>query len=278
MREIDLHVHTTASDGTFTPTEVVKLALDRELSVVAVTDHDTTAGLGEAGVAAAGTDLEIVPGIEFSAEFEGTSLHVLAYWADTANLELLAELRRLTDTRFRRGELMIEKLLQLGYNVSFERVREIAGGETIARPHVAQVMVEAGIVPTEKDAFTEEFIADGGRAWVPKHALHPLDAVDLIRAAGGACVLAHPGMWRGQDSVPDALIEDMAARGMAGLEVDHPDHAREQRERYRALAGRLDLIPTGASDCHGERYDPVRLGCDTTDPAAFARLRAAAGT
>jgi predicted metal-dependent phosphoesterase TrpH len=138
-------------------------------------------------------------------------------------------------------------------------------------------MVEAGIVPDEKSAFTEEFIADGGRASVPKHALHPLDAVALIRRAGGACVLAHPGMWRGQDAVPDELIEAMAAAGMAGLEVDHPDHDADQRARYRAMAGRLGIAVTGASDCHGTRYDPVRLGCETTSPDQFDALRSAAG-
>jgi hypothetical protein len=276
MGGIDLHVHTTASDGTFSPTEVVKLALDRDLSVVAVTDHDTTAGIGEAESAAEGTELEVVPGLEFSAEYRGASLHVLAYWADTSDPELVAELGRLTDTRFRRGELMVARLVELGHELSFERVREIANGQTIARPHVAQAMVEAGIVGSEKDAFTEEFIADGGRAWVPKHALDPLDAVDLILSAGGVCVLAHPGMWRGQDSVPDALVEQMAARGMLGLEVDHPDHTLEQRAHYRELARGLGLVPTGASDCHGKRYDPVRLGRETTNPESFARLREAA--
>lgn len=172
---------------------------------------------------------------------------------------------------------MVEKLQELGYPIDFERVQEIAGGDTIARPHVAQAMVEAGIVPTEKAAFTEEYIADGGRAWVPKHALHPLDALALIRRAGGVCVLAHPGMWKGQGSVPDDLIGSMAENGMAGLEVDHPDHDVEQRATYRAMAERLRLVPTGASDCHGHRYEPVRLGCERTDAERFAELRRRAG-
>jgi 3',5'-nucleoside bisphosphate phosphatase len=218
-----------------------------------------------------------VPGIEFSAEYEGVSLHVLAYWIDPVNEALRVELRRLTDTRLRRGELMVEKLQELGYPIDFDRVRRIAGGDTIARPHVAQAMVEAGIVPNEKAAFTEEFIADGGRAWVPKHALHPLDALTLIAGAGGVCVLAHPGMWKGAGSVPDDLIEGMAEAGMAGLEVDHPDHDEDQRAAYRAMAARLDLVPTGASDCHGRRYDPVRLGSETTDADRFAELRRRAG-
>jgi hypothetical protein len=275
MTGYDLHVHTNRSDGTFTPAEAVDLAVERALTGIAITDHDTLAGLDEAA-SAAGDRIEIVPGIEFSAEYEGASLHVLAYWIDPANEALRTELTRLTDTRFRRGELMIEKLQELGYPIDFDRVREIAGGDTIARPHVAQAMVEAGIVPNEKAAFTEEFIADGGRAWVPKHALHPLDALTLIGRAGGVCVLAHPGMWKGAGSVPDDLIEAMAERGMAGLEVDHPDHDEAQREKYREMAARLRLVPTGASDCHGRRYDPVRLGSETTSAERFAELRARA--
>ena len=275
MAGYDLHVHTNRSDGTFTPTEAVDLAVERGLTGIAITDHDTLAGLDEAA-SAAGDGIEIVPGIEFSAEYEGASLHVLAYWIDPANEALRTELTRLTDTRFRRGELMVEKLQELGYPIDFDRVREIAGGDTIARPHVAQAMVEAGIVPNEKAAFTEEFIVDGGRAWVPKHALHPLDALMLIAQAGGVCVLAHPGMWKGAGSVPDDLIEAMAHGGMAGLEVDHPDHDETQRAKYREMAGRLGLVATGASDCHGLRYDPVRLGSETTSTDRFAELRARA--
>jgi predicted metal-dependent phosphoesterase TrpH len=276
MAGYDLHVHTNRSDGTFTPTEAVQMAVERSLMGVAITDHDTLEGLDEAA-SAAGDRIVLVPGIEFSAEYDGASLHVLAYWIDPGNHELRAELKRLTDTRFRRGELMVDKLRRLGYPIDFDRVRQVAGGGTIARPHVAQAMVEAGIVPNEKAAFTEAFIADGGRAWVPKHALHPLDALTLIAGAGGICVLAHPGMWKGQGSVPDDLIEAMAEGGMAGLEVDHPDHDETQRTRYRSMADRLDLVPTGASDCHGHRYEPVRMGCETTDPDRFAELRRRAG-
>jgi len=274
MPGIDMHTHSVRSDGTNTVAENVALAVERGLAGIAVTDHDTTAGLEEAVAAAAGTDLSIVPGIEFSAEHDGASLHVLAYWMDPADPELVAELRRLTDTRFRRGELMVENLQALGYDISFERVHEIAGDDLVARPHIAQAMVEAGIVPTEKDAF-DRFISDGGPAYVPKHALAPLDALALIRAAGGVCVLAHPAMWKGNGSVPDALIQEMAGGGMGGLEVDHPDHDPEQRAHYRALAERLDLVPTGASDCHGARYD-YRLGAETTPVDLVDELHARA--
>jgi predicted metal-dependent phosphoesterase TrpH len=137
-------------------------------------------------------------------------------------------------------------------------------------------MVEAGIVASEEEAF-ERWIADGRPAHVPKHALDPVDAVALIRQAGGLCVLAHPGMWGDQTAVPDELIEAMAGAGMAGLEVDHTDHSPEQRERYRAMAAALGLVVTGGSDCHGTRYDPIRLGTSLCPPEGFAALRELAG-
>ena len=271
MTRIDLHTHSNESDGTNTIAENVELALERGLDGIAVTDHDTTAGYAQAATATAGTDLTWIPGIEFSAEHDGASLHVLAYWADPAHPPLVAELQKLTDTRFRRGELMVEKLQALGYDITFERVREIAGDALIARPHIAQAMVEAGIVPTEKEAF-DRFISDGGVAYVPKHALAPMDAPGLIRDAGGVCVLAHPAMWKGNGSVPDTLIEEMAAAGMGGLEVEHPDQDPAQRAHYRELAARLDLVPTGGSDCHGARYD-YRLGCESTPGELVDELR-----
>jgi predicted metal-dependent phosphoesterase TrpH len=275
MSAFDLHTHSTCSDGTNTITENVRLAQERGLAGIAITDHDTTDGYDEAFAAAEGSDLEIVTGIEFSAEYSGASLHVLAYWVDPTHEGLREELQRLHDTRFRRGELMVEKLRELGYDLSFERVRSIAGDDLIARPHVAQAMVEAGIVQTEKQAF-DEYISDDGPAYVPKHALDPVDALELIRDAGGVCVLAHPGMWKGSGSVPEELIERMAEGGMVGLEVDHPDHDEDQRARYREMAERLDLVPTGASDCHGARYG-YRLGCDTTPAEVYGELRRRAG-
>jgi 3',5'-nucleoside bisphosphate phosphatase len=273
MPAIDLHVHSNRSDGTFTPTEAVKLAAERGLDGIAITDHDTTEGLEEAAGAARQAGIELLSGVEFSAEYDKTSIHVLGYFMDLDDDAFQEELTRLRDDRFRRGEMIVQKLQELGYDISFERVREIAGRGNIVRPHIAQAMVEAGIVPTEKDAFTEEFIADGGRAGVNKHALDPLDAVDLIVGAHGVCVLAHPGMWGDQTSVPDELIEAMASRGMGGLETDHTDHTPEQREKYRAIAERLGVVPTGGSDCHGTRYDPIRMGSFTTDPERVEDLR-----
>jgi predicted metal-dependent phosphoesterase TrpH len=275
MPRIDLHAHSNRSDGTFAPDEVVRLASRRDLDVLGLTDHDTTDGLEEALAAGVELGVEVVPGIELSAEHEATSVHVLCYWMDPSNAGLQAELGRLRDERFRRGELMVEKLRGLGVPIEFEHVRRIADGATIVRPHLAQALVEIGAVASETEAF-DVYLADGRPGHVPKHALDPVEAVALILGAGGVCVLAHPGMWGDQSSVPVELIERMAAAGMRGLEVDHPDHLPEQRERYRALASELGLVATGGSDCHGTRYVPVRLGSSLCRPEAFAELRRAA--
>ena len=275
MPGYDLHSHSNRSDGTLRPAEVMALAAHRELAGVALTDHDTFDGLEEAAAKAGELDLEFVPGIEFSAEYDGASLHILGYWVDPDDAAIEAELLRLTATRFRRGEMIVEKLRDLGLDVSLERVLELAGGDAIARPHIAEAMVEAGIVADEKEAF-DRYISDEGLAYVPKHALPPMDALQLIGDAGGVCVLAHPGMWRGSDTVPDLLIEEMAAGGMVGIEVRHPDHDEEMRAKYAAMAERLDLVATAASDCHGERYG-FRMGEERTDAESFAELKRRAG-
>lgn len=275
MPGYDLHTHSNRSDGTLAPAEVMVLAAQRDLTGVALTDHDTFDGLEEAAATASELGLDFVPGIEFSAEYDDASLHILGYWVDPDDAAIEAELLRLTATRFRRGEMIVEKLRELGFDVSIERVRELAGGDAIARPHIAEAMVEAGIVADEKEAF-DRYISDDGSAYVPKHALPPMEALRLIGEAGGACVLAHPGMWRGSDTVPDALIEEMAAGGMAGLEVRHPDHDEVMRAKYAAIADRLGLVATAASDCHGERYG-FRMGEERTDGETFAALKQRAG-
>ena len=277
MAGIDLHTHTVYSDGTFTPRELLELARERGLDVVAVTDHDTTNGLMEA--AAAGQDLgvKVVPGVEFSTVLEGEGVHVLAYLVDPSHPELMGELRRLRDDRFTRGERMVRRLQELGYPVTFERVREIAMGGNIIRPHVAQELVEAGVVSTLKEAFSDDLIGSGGRAYVEKHALHPLEAIALIHRAGGVCVLAHPGTWREAAPVPDDVIEELVAAGLDGMEALHPEHTPELEAHYVGMARERGLFWTGSSDCHGTRYDPVRLGSVTTEPKQFEALRALAG-
>lgn len=276
MPGIDLHTHSVHSDGTFTPRQLIELAAERGLSTVALSDHDTTDGLDEANGAGAELGVKVVPAVEFSTVRDREGIHILCYFMDPADPEFAAELRRLQDDRFTRGERMVAKLQELGYPITFERVREIAHGGNIVRPHVAQALVEAGVVPTLKDAFTTEFIGSDGRAYVEKHALAPLEALALIHRAGGACVLAHPGTFREVSPVPDAVLDELTEAGLDGIEAAHPEHTPEVEARYVAMANERGLIWTGSSDCHGTRYDPVRLGSRTTPPEQLERLRARA--
>jgi 3',5'-nucleoside bisphosphate phosphatase len=273
---IDLHTHSVHSDGTFTPRQLIELAAERGLTTVALSDHDTTDGLDEANRAGAELGVDVVPAVEFSTVRDTEGIHILCYFMDPAAPEFAAELRRLQDDRFTRGERMVAKLKELGYPITFERVREIARGGNIVRPHVAQALVEAGVVPTLKDAFTAEFIGSDGRAYVEKRALAPLDALALIQRAGGVCVLAHPGTFREVSPVPDAVLDELTEAGLDGIEAAHPEHTPEVEARYVAMANERGLIWTGSSDCHGTRYDPVRLGSRTTPPEQFERLRARA--
>ncbi|TMK86139.1 MAG: PHP domain-containing protein [Actinobacteria bacterium] len=273
---MDLHTHTFYSDGTFTPRDLMTLARERGLDVVAVTDHDTTVGLAEAEAAAEPLGIELVPGVEFSTVRDGEGMHILAYFVDPSDPGLKEELERLQADRFTRGERMVARLQELGYPISFDRVREIAQGGNIIRPHVAQALVEAGVVPSVKDAFSDELIGSGGKAYVEKHALHPVDALRLIHGAGGVCVLAHPGTWREASPVPVQAIDELVEAGLDGIEASHPEHTPEMELQYVQMAERWGLIWTGSSDCHGTRYDPVRLGSRTTPPDQFQRLKARA--
>jgi 3',5'-nucleoside bisphosphate phosphatase len=270
---IDLHTHSVYSDGTLGPRELMRLAAERGLDVVALTDHDTLNGVPEALEAGTEFGVEMVPGIEMSTVANGQGIHILCYYADPDDRALANELDRLRDERARRGERMVARLQELGYPVTFERVSEIARGGNIVRPHVAQALVEAGVVPTIKDAFSDELIGAGGKAYVEKDALHPNQAIDLIHQAGGVSVLAHPGTSREVSPVSDQHIEELASNGLDGIEASHPDHPPELEAHYVRLADRLALLWTGSSDCHGAIYDPIRLGMRTTPPEQFARLK-----
>ena len=276
MPGFDLHTHSTRSDGTLSPTEVVALASERDLSGIALTDHDTTAGLEEARSAARDRGLVVLTGIEFSAEHDGQPVHVLGYAFDPEEPRFLAKREWIRDGRVGRAERMVNNLRELGADVRFERVLELAGGASVGRPHVARAMVEAGVVPDISSAFSLEWIGTGGRAYVPKNAVTPVEAVELIRGAGGAVVLAHPSIHAGAKAVPEPVIRAMAAAGMAGLEVDHPDQSEEDRAHWRQLAAELGLETTGSSDCHGALYG-YRMGICRTPEPVVDRLLARAG-
>jgi predicted metal-dependent phosphoesterase TrpH len=273
---IDLHVHSTASDGTDSPSDLVAAAAAASLDVVGLTDHDTTGGWDEA-FAARPDGLAIVPGVEFSCvrhEPDGrrVSLHLLAYLFDPDDPALTAEWARLRESRRSRGAAMVENLAADGYPISWRRVRELAGGGSIGRPHIARALVEAGVVPDVDTAF-RELLSSRQRYYVRKADTDVYDALRLIRAARGLPVFAHPIARRRGPVVSDETIAEMAAAGLVGLEVDHPDHGPDDRAHAARLARELDLIPTGSSDYHGANKT-TRLGQCLTTPEAYERLLA----
>ena len=273
---IDLHAHTTASDGTDTPAQLVAAAVAAGLDVLAITDHDTTRGWAQAlDVRPAG--LTIVPGAEFScvhhdAQGGRVSLHLLGYLFDPDNAALRAERSRLRESRLARAREMVDRLAADGYRITWERVGALADGGAVGRPHIGRALVESGAVPDVSAAFTE-LLSSRGKYYVRKADTDVFDGIRLVRAAGGLPVFAHPIARRRGPVVGDEVIAAMADAGLVGLEVSHPDHDAADREHAAALARELGLIGTGSSDYHGNNKT-TRLGACTTDPEAYERLLA----
>ncbi len=278
---IDLHAHSSASDGTRPPGDVMARAAAAGLDVVALTDHDTTGGWAAAAEALPG-GLTLVRGAEISCAVRDPAsggmigLHLLAYQFDPAEPVLAGELLALRDDRQRRAAAMVDRLRDLGAPVDHDTVLRLAADGAVGRPHIARAMVEAGVLREAADAFTPEWIGDGGRAWVAKHALDPVEAIALVRNAGGVTVFAHPGASKRGPVVADDVVVAMTQAGLAGLEVDHPDHDEGTRRRLRAVAAEHGLIVTGSSDDHGT-FTGDRLGCETTAVEAYEALLAMTG-
>ncbi|MEU5519478.1 PHP domain-containing protein [Streptomyces sp. NPDC047860] len=267
---IDLHTHSTASDGTDIPAELVRKAAAAGLDVVALTDHDTTRGHADA-LSALPRGLTLVTGAELSCRLDGISMHMLAYLFDPEEPALLAERELVRDDRVPRAKSMVAKLNDLGVPVTWEQVQRIAGDGSVGRPHVATALVELGVVPSVSDAFTRQWLADGGRAYVEKHETDPLEALRLVKNAGGVAVFAHPAATKRGRTVPESAIARLAEAGLDGLEVDHMDHDPDTRARLRGLAKELGLLVTGSSDYHGSRKTCV-LGEFTTDPEVYGEI------
>lgn len=252
---IDLHVHTTASDGTLSPAAVVQEAQVNGLSLLGITDHDTVEGIAEAVAAAEGTGLTVVPGVELSVGQETREIHVLGYLFDPADPTLCETLSRIQAAREGRNEQIISQLGRLGFPVSPARVREIAGKGTVGRPHIAKGLVEAGHVSSVSEAF-RRFLARGRPAYVGRERLTPAEAAALIRGAGGVAVLAHPAKLDGK-----GMIERVLEEGMEGIEVYHSDHTQSDVQLLLTLARERALLVTGGSDSHGPYSDrPLQIG------------------
>ncbi|MFB6600847.1 PHP domain-containing protein [Streptomyces noursei] len=267
---IDLHTHSTASDGTDTPAELVRHAAAAGLDVVALTDHDTVRGHAAAR-AALPEGLTLVTGAELSCRLDGVSLHMLAYLFDPDEPELARERELVRDDRVPRARAMVGKLRELGVPIAWEQVARIAGDGAVGRPHIATALVELGVVDSVSDAFTSAWLANDGRAYVEKHELDPFDAIRLVKAAGGVTVFAHPLAVKRGTCVPESTIAALATAGLDGIEVDHMDHDVATRARLRGLAADVGLLTTGSSDYHGSRKT-CRLGDCTTDPEIYGEI------
>ena len=270
---IDLHTHSATSDGTDTPAELVAAAARAGLDVVALTDHDTFDGLDEAVAAGESLGVRVVRGMELSCGRDGSSVHLLAYGADPRSPGLAAEMDLVRDGRENRLPGVLAKLAALGAPVTEAAVRQQVGGSpSVGRPHIADALVAAGHVRDRTEAF-DRFLSDGGPAHVERYAIPLERGVDLVHAAGGVAVLAHP--WgRGRERVlpPEVLQALVQDHGLDGVEVDHQDHDRDARRRLRKLVKRLDILGTGSSDYHGTGKTDHDLGCNQTDPDVFAEL------
>ncbi|MCP2264973.1 hypothetical protein APR03_002316 [Promicromonospora thailandica] len=265
---IDLHTHSTASDGTDSPARLVEVAALAGIATLALTDHDTTSGWAEAADAAARHGVGLVRGAEISAIAAtrgwGTGVHLLAYLHDPAHPGLLAETERTRDDRESRARRMVD-LLSEDYPITWaDLLAQTQPGTTLGRPHIADALVAAGAVRDRDEAFAT-ILRPGTRYYVGHYAPDAVAAVRAVRAAGGVPVLAHPGADARGRVVPDSMIEELADAGLAGLEVDHRDHTPDTRRRLRDLAESLDLLVTGSSDFHGAGKQN-RIGENTTAP------------
>jgi len=242
----DLHIHSTYSDGTLTPEEIVDLAQKAGLAAISITDHDNVSGVAVARKAAEGGALEIVSGVELSAIEDGTDVHMLGYFIDTDSPSLAGHLNTFRNARRMRAEKIVAKLKKMGLELDMDAVLEKAGGAAIGRPHIAEALVDEGLVMSYEEVF-RKYIGYGGPAYEAKYVISPAKAVDLIHAAGGAAVIAHPGVH-----LQESTVEKILECGVDGIETRHPKHTPEAAARLGALAAKLGLVETGGSDYHGD--------------------------
>lgn len=274
----DLHSHTQASDGMQPPAENVRLAYEKGLAAVAITDHDTVSGIAEALEAGRRLGITVVPGVEISTRAGGKEIHVLGYYIDTEQELFLSRLEQQRNTRLGRNEAIIDKLRGLGIEISMEQVlsgmgRELKPDESVGRPHIADELVRLGAAADMRDAF-DKYLAEGAAAYVSPPRITPETACRWILEAGGAAVLAHPGIY-GDDELVRKILETGALRG---IEVYHSDHGPAEHDRYLALAEEFGLLVTGGSDFHGARQGVIfhgDIGSVHVSTAVLEQLKAA---
>jgi predicted metal-dependent phosphoesterase TrpH len=261
---IDLHTHSTASDGSFSPVKLIRYARTKGLRAVALTDHDCIDGLEEAIAVGNEIGVEVIPGIELSAKFNNGGMHILGYFVNPSDPVFLQRLSMLQEARRQRNPKIVKKLQDLGMNISYEEVVAASGGGQVGRPHFAQVLVNKGFVRTIAEAF-EKYLRNGGSAYVEKDRLSPEESIALIHEAGGVAVLAHPFTLHLPVDQLDPLFERLVQGGLDGLEVYYSVHTPEQTAQYERLAERWGLVKTGGSDFHGDYKPKIDLGVGMGD-------------
>ena len=247
MSKVDLHIHSTVSDGKLEPVDIVRKSAESGLTVIAIADHDTVDGIAPALLAAkAFPSLKIIPCVEISTDVPSGEVHILGYFIDYTSQELRAALGKSRNSRRERGQGMVTKLESLGIHIEWQRVQEIAGSGSIGRPHIAQAMLEKGYITSLKEAFTK-YIGRGGSAYVEREKMTPVEAVELILQANGLPVLAHPLTTND----PETLVVELKAAGLVGIEAYYDSYTTDEISRLVNLADKHGLIASGGSDYHG---------------------------
>lgn len=264
---IDLHVHTNASDGLLTPSEIVENSLNLGLKAFAITDHDTVDGYVEAARIVDTNVMEVVPGVELSSNYKGADVHILGYYIDHQNPEFVKKILKFRQYRYERGESMVARLNELGMNLSMDTVKTIAGNSSLGRPHVADALLREEFVQTYDEAFAR-YLGYHAPAYVPKKVLTLQQAIDLIHLIRGVAVLAHPGTLR-----HDEIIPDLVEMGLDGIEAFHSQHNRSDIIRYKNMARKLGIIYTGGSDCHGPRKGRTLIGTQRVPYSVLVKLK-----
>jgi 3',5'-nucleoside bisphosphate phosphatase len=259
MSRLDLHLHTTHSDGSCTPTEVVGLAHQAKVTALAITDHDITSGIPEAIAAGEQYGIEIIPGVEISSIMGSSELHILGYFLNWQDSLLNERFKSLRDSRHRRNPQIVDRLQSLGIDITYDEVRALAGSDSVGRPHIARALMDKGVVASAKEAF-DRFLADGKPAYVPRELPSPAEAIHWIKAAGGLAVLAHPTWVKLTDQTLAELVRRLKAEGLDGVEVYYSTHAARQTREYLGLTQQLDLLVTGGSDFHGITKPGIEVG------------------
>ena len=257
---IDLHIHTSASDGTVSSREIVNIAKNKGLRAISITDHDTVDGNNEAIKAGKEVGLEVIPGVEISVEWEGRPVHILGYYIDSENETLQSILKNLINFREERNPKIIEKLNLLGLDISYKEVQKLAGNGTIGRPHFAQVLIERGYVKNGDEAF-KKYLKRGGPAYVEKKRLTPQEGIQLIKNAGGISVLAHPFNIQGiKNRNLEQLVFYFKSIGIEGVEVFYPLHSPQQTLKLKTIGEKFGLLVTGGTDFHGVQKPDIQVG------------------